>query len=175
MSVTDDLLAQQRGATPPASTRATCPCRPAARSPWSPAWTPGSTRTALLGLAGGRRPRHPQRRRRGDRRRDPLAGDLASACWAPRRSSSSTTPTAGCSPSPTTSSSAAIQDEIGIKPEWAAEAFTDLDDDVRQSIARIKASPFIPRKDERARLRLRRRDGPPARGDMTGAERGDRP
>jgi carbonic anhydrase len=41
----------------------------------------------------------------------------------------------------------AIQDETGIKPEWAAEAFTDLDEDVRQSIARIKASPFVPRKD----------------------------
>jgi carbonic anhydrase len=41
----------------------------------------------------------------------------------------------------------AIQDETGIKPEWAAEAFTDLDEDVRQSIARIKASPFIPHKD----------------------------
>jgi carbonic anhydrase len=39
-----------------------------------------------------------------------------------------------------------IQDEVGIKPEWAAEAFSDLDEDVRQSIARIKASPFIPRK-----------------------------
>src|ERR687891_156574 len=39
-----------------------------------------------------------------------------------------------------------IQDETGIKPEWAAEAFNDLDEDVRQSIARIKASPFIPRK-----------------------------
>jgi carbonic anhydrase len=42
----------------------------------------------------------------------------------------------------------AIQDETGIKPEWAVEAFTDLDEDVRQSIARIKASPFIPHKDE---------------------------
>jgi carbonic anhydrase len=40
-----------------------------------------------------------------------------------------------------------VQDEIGIKPEWAAEAFSDLDADVRQSIARIKASPFIPNKD----------------------------
>ena len=42
---------------------------------------------------------------------------------------------------------AAIQDETGIKPEWAAESFSDLDQDVRQSIARIKASPFIPRRD----------------------------
>ena len=40
-----------------------------------------------------------------------------------------------------------IQDEVGIKPTWSAEAFGDLDEDVRQSIARIKASPFIPRKD----------------------------
>ena len=40
-----------------------------------------------------------------------------------------------------------IQDEVGIKPEWAAESFPDLDADVRQSIARIKASPFVPRKD----------------------------
>jgi carbonic anhydrase len=40
-----------------------------------------------------------------------------------------------------------VQDDTGIKPEWAAEAFADLDEDVRQSIARIQASPFIPRKD----------------------------
>ena len=40
-----------------------------------------------------------------------------------------------------------IEDDVGIKPDWAAETFTDLDTDVRQSIARIKASPFIPRKD----------------------------
>ncbi len=39
---------------------------------------------------------------------------------------------------------ASIQEETGIKPEWAAEAFPDLDEDVRQSIARIKVSPFIP-------------------------------
>jgi carbonic anhydrase len=41
----------------------------------------------------------------------------------------------------------AIQDETGIKPPWAAEAFTDLSEDVAQSIARIKASPFVPHKD----------------------------
>ena len=42
---------------------------------------------------------------------------------------------------------ASIEAETGIKPPWAAEAFSDLDADVRQSIARIKASPFVPRKD----------------------------
>ena len=43
---------------------------------------------------------------------------------------------------------ASIQEETGIKPEWAAEAFPDLDTDVRQSIARIKVSPFIPHTDD---------------------------
>jgi carbonic anhydrase len=41
----------------------------------------------------------------------------------------------------------AIQAETGIKPAWSAESFADLDTDVRQSVARIKASPFIPHKD----------------------------
>src|SRR5476649_743195 len=40
-----------------------------------------------------------------------------------------------------------LQEDVGIKPEWAAEAFPDLYEDVRQSIARIKASPFVPHKD----------------------------
>jgi carbonic anhydrase len=40
-----------------------------------------------------------------------------------------------------------IQDETGIKPEWAAEAFPDVDEDVRQSMARISASPFVVHKD----------------------------
>ena len=40
-----------------------------------------------------------------------------------------------------------VQEETGIKPEWAAEAFSDLEEDVRQSAARIQASPFIPRKE----------------------------
>ena len=42
---------------------------------------------------------------------------------------------------------ASIQQDTGIKPPWAAEAFSDLDTDVRQSIARIKASPFVPHTD----------------------------
>ncbi|MGD0937142.1 MAG: carbonic anhydrase [Streptosporangiaceae bacterium] len=43
---------------------------------------------------------------------------------------------------------ASIQQDVGIKPEWAAEAFPDLDEDVRQSIARVKVSPFIPHTDD---------------------------
>ncbi|MHA6758507.1 beta-class carbonic anhydrase [Streptacidiphilus sp. PAMC 29251] len=41
-----------------------------------------------------------------------------------------------------------IRAETGIKPPWAAEAFGDLETDVRQSAARIKASPFIPHTDQ---------------------------
>lgn len=37
-----------------------------------------------------------------------------------------------------------IEQETGIRPSWAAETFDDPDRDVRQSIARIKASPFVP-------------------------------
>jgi carbonic anhydrase len=40
-----------------------------------------------------------------------------------------------------------IERGTGIKPAWAPEAFADLDADVRQSIARIQASPFIPHRD----------------------------
>jgi carbonic anhydrase len=40
-----------------------------------------------------------------------------------------------------------IADDTGMKPEWASEAFTDLDADVRQSVARIKESPFVPKTD----------------------------
>jgi carbonic anhydrase len=43
---------------------------------------------------------------------------------------------------------ASIAEDTGIKPGWAAEAFSDLESDVRQSIARIKASPFIPHTDQ---------------------------
>lgn len=40
-----------------------------------------------------------------------------------------------------------LQEVTGIRPTWPAEAFTNLDDDVRASIRRIKANPFIPFKD----------------------------
>jgi len=41
-----------------------------------------------------------------------------------------------------------VQEDTGVKPEWAAEAFDDLEEDVRQSMARIKNSPFIPKKEQ---------------------------
>jgi carbonic anhydrase len=40
----------------------------------------------------------------------------------------------------------AIEKEVGIRPAFALEAFASAEDDVKQSIARIEASPFIPNK-----------------------------
>ncbi|WP_276567171.1 hypothetical protein [Streptomonospora nanhaiensis] len=51
-----------------------------------------------------------------------------------------------------------IQDEVGIRPDWAAEAFSDLDTDVLQSIRRIEVDPFNPLHRPGAGLRVRRRD-----------------
>jgi len=42
---------------------------------------------------------------------------------------------------------AQIHEDVGLKPHFSMESFSDLEEDVRQSIARIQASPFIPNKD----------------------------
>jgi len=41
-----------------------------------------------------------------------------------------------------------IEEETGIRPPWTVQAFTDAAQDVRESIRRIKASPFLPRTDK---------------------------
>jgi carbonic anhydrase len=38
--------------------------------------------------------------------------------------------------------------QTGIRPPFALEPFSDLDEDVRQSIARIRSSPFVPHRDD---------------------------
>jgi carbonic anhydrase len=38
-----------------------------------------------------------------------------------------------------------LEEETGQRPDWDAHSFPDLDQDVRDSIQRIKDSPFIPR------------------------------
>jgi carbonic anhydrase len=42
---------------------------------------------------------------------------------------------------------AQIHEEVGMKPHFSMESFSDLEEDVRQSLARIQASPFIPHKE----------------------------
>ncbi|KAB8168663.1 carbonic anhydrase [Streptomyces sp. 3MP-14] len=36
-----------------------------------------------------------------------------------------------------------LEREVGQKPSWAVESFTDVDQDVRQSMARVRTSPFL--------------------------------
>jgi carbonic anhydrase len=40
-----------------------------------------------------------------------------------------------------------LRDDTGVEPDWSAEAFDDLEGNVRKSMERIKANPFIPKKD----------------------------
>jgi carbonic anhydrase len=42
---------------------------------------------------------------------------------------------------------AQIHEEVGLKPHFSMESFSDLEEDVRQSVARIQASAFIPHKE----------------------------
>jgi carbonic anhydrase len=41
----------------------------------------------------------------------------------------------------------ALEDEVGHAPTWPVGAFTNLEQNVRESVARIMASPFLPRRD----------------------------
>ena len=41
-----------------------------------------------------------------------------------------------------------LRDDTGVEPTWSTQAFSDLDEDVRESIARITSSPFVPHTDE---------------------------
>lgn len=40
-----------------------------------------------------------------------------------------------------------LEQEAGERPSWPVGTFGDLDEDVRESISRVKGSPFVPRKD----------------------------
>lgn len=42
----------------------------------------------------------------------------------------------------------ALQDETGIRPEWAVHTFSDVHADVRQCMRRIEVDPFIPHRDK---------------------------
>ena len=41
-----------------------------------------------------------------------------------------------------------LEDHTGVRPDWHAMAFSDLEGSVRDSIERVKASPFIPKTDQ---------------------------
>ncbi|MDN3295531.1 carbonic anhydrase [Streptomyces ficellus] len=41
-----------------------------------------------------------------------------------------------------------LEQEVGQRPSWAVEAFRDVDQDVRQSMQRVRTSPFLPHTDD---------------------------
>jgi carbonic anhydrase len=41
----------------------------------------------------------------------------------------------------------AIEADTGVRPDWVAEGFVDLDADVRKTVARIRESPYLPHRD----------------------------
>jgi len=41
-----------------------------------------------------------------------------------------------------------LEMEVGQRPAWAVEAFADVDQDVRQSMQRVRTSPFLPHTDD---------------------------
>ena len=61
-----------------------------------------------------------------------------------------------------------IAEEVGIKPPWAAEAFSDLEADVRQSVAAHAGQPVRAREGQRPRVRVRRGDRAAGRGVVVG-------
>ena len=69
----------------------------------------------------------------------------------------------------------AIMADTGLRPIFALEAFGDLEGGVRQSIARIQASPFIPNKGRCAWVRVRLRDGEVERSAPVGRVVGAQP
>jgi carbonic anhydrase len=40
-----------------------------------------------------------------------------------------------------------LEQETGERPDWRAHSFSDVEEDVREGVERIKSSPFIPRTD----------------------------
>ena len=42
---------------------------------------------------------------------------------------------------------AELQAEVGFKPDWSFDSFTDIEDDLRQSVLRLRSNPFIPHTD----------------------------
>ena len=148
MSATDVLFANNTAYVADFD-RATCRCHPPRRSPSSPAWTPALNVYGALGLQEG--DAHVIRNAGGVVTDDEIRS-LAISQRLLGTEEIILIHHTDCGMLTFTDDEfkRSIQDEVGIKPEWAAEAFDDLDEDVRQSIARIKASPFVPRKDTSA-------------------------
>ncbi|HVE98852.1 MAG TPA: carbonic anhydrase [Mycobacteriales bacterium] len=43
---------------------------------------------------------------------------------------------------------AEIEADVGIRPDWALESFTDVEAHMRESIQRVRGCPFLPHRDD---------------------------
>ena len=146
MSATDDLLQNAARVRRRASTTARCRSRRPARSRCSRAWTRAWISSRLLGLELG--DAHMIRNAGGVVTDDAIRSLAISQRMLGTREIVLLHHTdCGMLTFSDDEFKRSLLDETGIKPAWAVEAFDDLDEDVRQSIARIQASPFIPHKD----------------------------
>ena len=144
MSATDEFL--QNNAAYAAQFSGPLPMPPARAWRWSPAWTRGCAIFPMLGLTGGEA--HVIRNAGGT-----VTDDVIRSLAISQRLLGTTEIMlihhTDCGMQKTTEDDfkGALEAETGIRPPWAVEAFTDAAADVRQSIGRLKASPFIPHKD----------------------------
>ena len=143
-----------------------CRCRPPAAWPSSPAWTPGSTSTRILGLAEGEA--HVIRNAGGVVTDDEIRSLAISQRLLGTREIILIHHTdCGMLTFTDDDFKAAIQAETGIKPPWAAEAFGDLDDRRAPVDRPDQGQPVRPAHRRGARVRVRRRDRQAERGQLT--------
>ena len=123
----------------PRTSPAHCHFHRPVRSRWLRAWTPGSTSTGRSGFSEGES--HVIRNAGGVASDDVIRSLAISQRLLGTREIVLVHHTdCGMLTFTDDAFKRSIQDETGIKPRWSAEAFADLDEDVRQSISRIKAS-----------------------------------
>ena len=141
MTVTDEYLKNNEEYAK-TLLRARCRCRRASTSRWWRAWTPGSTCTGSSGLNDGEA--HVIRNAGGVVTDDEIRSLAISQRLLGTKEIILIHHTdCGMLTFTDDGFKQQIQDETGLKPEWAAEAFQDVDEDVRQSLRRIEASPFV--------------------------------
>ena len=143
-----------------------CRCRRPATSPSSPAWTPASTSTRILGLAEGEA--HVIRNAGGVVTDDEIRSLAISQRLLGTREIILIHHTdCGMLTFTDDDFKAAIQADTGIKPPWSAEAFGDLDADVPPVDRADQGQPVRAAHRRRARVRVRRRHRQAERGQLT--------
>lgn len=163
MSITDELLGNNEMYAA-SFDKGDLPMPPGSRSPWSLAWTRSSTCTTLLGLQKG--DAHVSRNVGGVVLDDEIRSLAISQRQLGARAIILIHDTeCGMLTFSDDELKPPVQAETGIKPEFALDAFSYLDEDVRQSITH-QGQPAHPTQGECVRLHLRRSHRSFARGEL---------